>query len=167
MDADRNARIEAMMTAYGTDMLRLCALQLGDWREAEDAAQDTFVKAWKALPRFKGECSEKTWLFRIAVNTCRDYQRTGWFRHMDRSVTPEEMPGQSRQEDGLLRGEIAGAVGALPRRERMAVLLRYYQGMSLEETARAMGISASTAKRLLKKANALLRQALKGWNEDE
>ncbi|MBQ6805760.1 MAG: RNA polymerase sigma factor [Clostridia bacterium] len=167
MDTERIARLERLMAAHGTDIIRLCALQLGDMDQAEDAAQDTFVKAWRALPRFKGECSEKTWLFRIAINTCRDYQRTGWFRHMDRRLTPDDLPLAGQGDAPFFRGEITELVLALPGKQKEAVLLRYYQEMPLEEMARVMGISVSTVKRLLKKANEALRRKLKGWMEDE
>ena len=167
MDTETIARLERLMAAYGTDIIRLCALQLQDRGLAEDAAQDTFIKAWRALPRFKGECSEKTWLFRIAINTCRDYQRTGWFRHVDRSVTPDELPGLGRKEENFMQHTVSDAVGALPKKQKTAVLLRYYQEMALDEIARVMNVSVSTVKRLLKKGNEALRQVLKGWQEDE
>ncbi|MBO5501664.1 MAG: sigma-70 family RNA polymerase sigma factor, partial [Clostridia bacterium] len=70
------------MNQYGDAILRFCTLQLRDVKLAEDAAQDVFIKAWKAMDGFQGRSSEKTWLYRIAINTCRDYQRTGWFRWM-------------------------------------------------------------------------------------
>ncbi|MFR5788348.1 MAG: RNA polymerase sigma factor [Christensenellales bacterium] len=63
---------EALIDAYGDELLRLCLLYLGDRQLAEDAFQETMVKAWRALPDFRGESGAKTWLFHIAVNTCRD-----------------------------------------------------------------------------------------------
>ena len=90
-DAERRETLERPMLAHGTQIKRFCTLQLRDAALAEDAAQEVFVKAWKGLASFRAECGEKTWLTRIAVNTCRDYQRTGWFRFMDRSLTPEEL----------------------------------------------------------------------------
>ena len=69
--------IEEMIARYGGEILRLCLLYLGDRQLAEDAFQETFVKAWKGRDAFRGESSEKTWLSRIAVNTCRDMLRSG------------------------------------------------------------------------------------------
>ena len=63
---------ETLIDAYGDELLRLCLLYLGDRQLAEDAFQETMVKAWRALPGFRGESGAKTWLFHIAVNTCRD-----------------------------------------------------------------------------------------------
>ena len=166
MEAQAAECLESLMHAYGTDIKRFCTLQLRDDALAEDATQDVFVKAWKALGTFRNESSEKTWLIRIALNTCRDYQRTGWFRFMDRRVTPEDLPEVSVDfsfEDGTVAGEIA----SLPSRLKAVILLRYYEGMSLRETADALNVSIATVKRRQEKANQILRRNLKGWYEDE
>ncbi len=61
-----------MVAQYEVSLLRTCYMYLRDRELAEDATQEAFLKAYKALPTFRGECSEKTWLMRIAMNTCRD-----------------------------------------------------------------------------------------------
>ncbi|MBQ6061945.1 MAG: RNA polymerase sigma factor [Clostridia bacterium] len=165
-DTGRSEELENLMELYGDEIKRFCTLQLRDPFQAEDAAQDTFVKAWKALDTFRNESSQKTWLMHIAVNTCRDYQRTGWFRHMDRRIVPEELPEQSR-EDEVPDGEVTEAIRSLPSKLRTMILLRYYEGLSLKETAAAAGISLATAKRQISKANQLLHERLEGWYTDE
>ena len=165
-DTERTSTLERLMREYGNDIKRFCTLQLRDTFQAEDAAQDTFVRAWKALDTFRNEGSEKAWLMRIAVNICRDYQRTGWFRHTDRRVTPDSLPEQG-QEAAFPDGEVSRAVTSLPAKLRMTVLLRYYQGMTIGETADALGVSHATAKRQLKKANEVLRRKLEGWYNDD
>ncbi len=158
--------LENLMEQYGDEIKRFCTLQLRDRFQAEDAAQDTFVKAWKALDKFRNESSQKTWLMHIAVNVCRDYQRTGWFRHMNRSLTPEDLPEQA-QDAVYPDGEVSRAIMSLPDKERLVVLLRYYEGLSLNETAEAAGMSLATAKWHISKANQLLHQRLEGWYYDE
>ena len=165
-DTGYSEELENLMEQYGDEIKRFCTLQLRDPFQAEDAAQDTFVKAWKALDTFRNESSQKTWLMHIAVNTCRDYQRTGWFRHMDRRIVPEELPEQSR-EDEVPDGEVTEAIRSLPSKLRTMILLRYYEGLSLKETAAAAGISLATAKRQISKANQLLHDRLEGWYYDE
>ena len=165
-DTGRSEELENLMELYGDEIKRFCTLQLRDPFQAEDAAQDTFVKAWKALDTFRNESSQKTWLMHIAVNTCRDYQRTGWFRHMDRRIVPEDLPEQSR-EDEVPDGEVTEAIRSLPSKLRTMILLRYYEGLSLKETAAAAGISLATAKRQISKANQLLHERLEGWYTDE
>ena len=165
-DTGRSEELENLMELYGDEIKRFCTLQLRDPFQAEDAAQDTFVKAWKALDTFRNESSQKTWLMHIAVNTCRDYQRTGWFRHMDRRMTPDDLPEQT-QEDTVPDGEVTEAIRSLPSGLRMIILLRYYEGLSLNETATAAGVSLATIKRQISKANRLLRERLEGWYTDE
>lgn len=164
-DTERAQRITEMMNRYGTDIKRFCLLQLRDAGQAEDAAQDVFIKAWRAWGAFRGDSSEKTWLLRIAANTCRDYQRTGWFRFMDRRVTPEDMERSTAfqfPDDSLSK-----AIASLPALLRQAVTLRYFEELSIREMARVLRISEATAKRRVRKANALLKRQLKEWDNDE
>ena len=165
-DTGRSEELERLMDRYGDEIKRFCILQLKDSFQAEDAAQDTFVKAWKALDTFRNDSSEKTWLIRIAVNTCRDYQRTGWFRHMDRRITLEDLPERA-EEMRFPDGEVSGAIASLPAKLRMVILLRYYEGFTVQETANISGVSAATAKRRIRKANQLLQKKLERWYDDE
>ena len=85
---------------------------------------------------------------------------------MDRRVTPEDLPEESvvfSFEDGTVSGEIA----SLPPKLKAVILLRYYEEMSLQESADALNVSIATVKRRLKKANQILCRNLKGWYEDE
>ena len=154
--------LQRMMETYGTSLLRMCAVYLRDINLAQDAVQDTFLKAYRSLPTFRGECSEKTWLIRIAVHTCRDYQRSAWFRRIDRRKCPEDL------QEGTIEQEfpdhtVLNEVSRLPKRSREVILLRYYQGMKIGETAEALSVSISTVKQRCRQANAILREKLKGW----
>ena len=91
-DNDREAVIRRMIGEHQTALLRLCYLYLHDVHLAEDAVQETFIKAYRTLDTFRSASSEKTWLTRIAMRTCCDMRRTFWFRRMDRRVTPEMLP---------------------------------------------------------------------------
>ena len=168
MDARITAEetLHRMMDSYGEGVLRMCYLQLRDTMLAEDAAQDTFFKAYQKLDGFRGDCSEKTWLIRIAINTCRDYQRRAWLKRMDRSVDVETLvlPGEPVEaaDDTVIR-----AVMALPPRSREVVLLRYYQEMQLEEISRVLGIPQGTVTSRLNRARSKLRRQLEGWYFDE
>jgi len=139
-DSLRNQTIERLIELYQTPLLRLCYVQLRDRALAEDAVQETFLKAYKGFAQFRGECSEKTWLTRIAINTCRDFQRGGWFRHTDRSVTPDMLPvgvDPPEPEDS----DLALSVMKLPLKLREAIMLYYYQDMSTEEIAESLGLA--------------------------
>lgn len=152
-------RITRLVAEYQAPLRRMCCVWLGDPSLAEDAVQETFIKACRALPGFRGECSEKTWLFRIALNCCRNARRGWWFRHVDRSIDPDALPPPAvppvEYDDTVIR-----AVGSLPGKLREVTLLYYYQDMSLSEISQALNTSVSTVSRRLETARRQLRQLL-------
>lgn len=159
------ADVKRWMSLYGTDLKRLCLMFLKDAALAEDAAQETFFKAWRYGGNFRQDCSEKTWLIRIAVNVCRDMLRTSWFRRLDRRVTPEDLPLTC--DPNLPDPTLAQALMALPLPQREVILLRYYQGLSPSETAQALNININTVKTRLARGKKHLKEKLEGWYFDE
>ena len=162
MMEENGAWLERAMASHEAALLRLCFAYLGDTALAEDAVQETFVKAYKGYDRYRQESEEKTWLTRIAINTCKDMKRTAWFRHVDRSTSLESLPeGEvpfTERDDTLTR-----TVMALRPKLREVVLLHDWQGLTAEETARALGIPRSTMYNRLEKARRLLRKELEAW----
>ena len=157
-----------LVSQYQRQLLHMCAMYLHDSAAAEDAVQETFLTAYRALPQFRGECSEKTWLMRIAMNTCRDMTRSAWFRHNDRRITPEELqlPVQQNFFDDQ-REELAQAIMKLPRKYKDALLLYYYQDMTQDEVAQALNTSPSSISKRLKHAREKLRILLeRGQNRE-
>lgn len=157
--------VERWMAQYGTDLKRLCLMMLKDLPLAEDAAQETFLKAWRSYGSFRQNASERTWLMHIAVNTCRDMLRTSWFRRLDRRVTPDDLPlacDPSLPDPTLVR-----ELMALPLHQREAILLRYWQGMGTAEIACAMGCSENTVKSNLLRGKRKLKEKLERWYLDE
>jgi RNA polymerase sigma-70 factor, ECF subfamily len=158
-DSIRDRAVCQLVHQYQTALLRMCYLYLQDEALAEDAVQETFVKAYRAMPDFRNECSEKTWLMRIAINTCRDMKRSGWFRYVDRHITPEELPEASvpfAQADE----ELTLAIIKLPRKCKEVFMLRYYQGMSVTEIAASLNVTPSTVSNQLNRARRKLRTML-------
>jgi len=86
---------EELVDFYQTSLLRMCYLNLHDLGLAEDAVQETFVKAYRAMPSFRGDSDVKTWLMRIAINTCRDMQRGTWQKHPNQRVSFDQLPESS------------------------------------------------------------------------
>ena len=162
----REEELARMMARYGSDLLRLCYVALRDASLAEDAVQDTFLKAYRAMDSIRSESSEKAWLASIAMNTCRDLRRTAWMRRVNRSLTPEDLPEATAEAEDPDQ-TVLEAVMRLPPKHKEAVLLRYYEGMKLREIADALHISEETVKARLRRANDKLRKALKGWYYDE
>lgn len=159
--------LDSMITRWEKTLLRLCFAYLCDSALAEDAVQETFFKAWKSRDRFRGEAEEKTWLTRIAINTCKDLLKSAWMKNTDRSVTPDILPEGSvpfdERDDTVTR-----AVMALPPKIKEVTLLHWYQGMTLDEMSKALRLPRSTVNYRLKKAKLMLKQELEDWYyEDE
>ena len=150
----RESVLSRWYDAYGTDVLRLCCFYLGSRADAEDATQETFLKAWKHMDRFQGrnQCAPKTWLMRIACNTCRDHLRRAFRKH----EVPKDDLSSFIQTDSDDR-ELILDVMNLPEKYRAVILLFYLQSMTVRETARALHISPSTVCRRLETARGLLR----------
>lgn len=163
---ERRDHLTRMMTEHGDAIFRMCCLHLRDEQLAEDAAQETFLKAYKHLERFRGECRELTWLTGIAINVCRDFLRTAWLRRIDRNIDISLLP-ECAQADEYRDSTVLAEVMRLPARLREVILLRYYQEMSLKETADALNLGISTVKQRQKKANDILRERLKEWYDEE
>lgn len=165
MDKARN-EIDRLMRQHGSQLLRLCAMLLEDASLAQDAVQETFLKAYRCWNSWRGEASEKTWLTAIAVNVCRDYRRSAWFRRVLRDIDIADLPERG-VPFAFPDDTVITAVMGLPEKLREAVLLRYYQGMTHEEIASALRISDRAVRQRLNRANAILRAQLKEWYEDE
>ena len=154
--------IEELIDQYGDDIFRLCTAYLGDRQLAEDAFQETFLKAWKARERFRGESSEKTWLSRIAVNTCRDMLRSGWFRMRRRSQPIDQLLNLPSDAPEPLESPVRAAVLNLPGRYREVILLYYDQNLKLNEIASLLHLPVNTVSTRLRRARMQLQKTLKG-----
>ena len=154
----KEERIQRWMNEYGASLLKVCVLYLSDYALAEDAVQETFFGAWRAMDRFEGRngCSEKTWLTRIAVNICGTYRRTKWFRHVDTSQPLNECSLSARgvPEEA---GEVLMSVARLPEKYRMVIILYYYHGMNQREIAEALGVRRSMVSYRLRRGLKLLK----------
>ena len=148
-----------LVETYQKPLLNLCYMTLRDRAQAEDAVQEAFLRAYRALPAFRGDSSHKTWLTRIAINVCRDWQRSSWFTRINRYITPDDLPERAAEKDEDASA-VADAIQRLPVRYREVVLLYYDQNMTMPEIAGVLGINASSVSRRLKTACAKLRAAL-------
>lgn len=156
-------RLEQWIHLYSDILFKVCFMNLSDRSLAEDALQDTFLKAWKSLDRFEASSpvNERAWLCRIAINTCRDYQRSKWFRHIDlRRELNDLAPNPSPLDpaDTALFEDIC----QLPSKLKHVLILYYYQDMTLREIATILNLSLGTVHHRLKKAESLLKLSLEG-----
>ena len=144
---------------------------IGREEDARDVVQETFLRAFRALPGFKGEAKFSSWIYRIALNLCRD-----WIRRQRRTPVvqmPEDAEAVERMairdpvdssEDLVARKElsavVAEAMAVLPEEQRTAIVLKEYHGMTFQEIAELQGVPLSTVKTRLYQGLAVLRRNL-------
>ena len=176
---DREA-FEELVKRYDRDVLRLAMNIVHRPEDARDIYQETFLKVYRNLHRFRFECSFYTWLYRIATNVGLDYLRRRTTRREDQAPVPEEAEGGTRDffdrqphqnpstnpERQLLGHEISGrlqeAMKRLSPRERMVFEMKHYEGMRLRAIGDALGTSEETVKNSLFRATRKLRASLDG-----
>jgi RNA polymerase sigma-70 factor (ECF subfamily) len=162
--------IGALVRRYQNYVYRLCFLVMRNEQDAEDMTQETFIRAFRALPRFEireGKSFE-AWLYRIAVNRCRSRMRRKWYQVLPWPNPAPQIVATSVQPDeevmrGERRSEILEAVNTLGDKHRLVVVLRYYAGLTNEEIAQALRIPSGTVRSRLHTA----RQRLKGILAEE
>lgn len=159
------AAFEELVNAYQCAVYRICLRSGLSSADAEDAAQDTFVKAWQALPRFRGDCRFSTWLYRLAANAAIDVARRQK-RHCDTDDI-DEIPlpdsGDTPQQELEKREAVESvrkALAAVKEEYRTALLLRYMQGLSYEEIGKALRLPAGTVKSRINRGKAQLKEIL-------
>lgn len=148
-----------LIAQYHTSILHFCCVILRDPMAAEDAAQETFLKAYRSLPGFRREASEKTWLTSIALNVCRDMRKSAYWQRTERRVTPEELPIAAPEQDPEAFA-LGQSIARLPEKYRDVILLYYYQDMTLQEAAQVLKTTPSTLSKRLAHARALLKKEL-------
>lgn len=159
--------ITRMMKEYGNQILRICYIYLRDYKLSEDAMQDTFIKVYKNYHTFIGESDEKTWITSIAINVCRDYCRTSWFKSIiiginsDSSFT-EENPANidSRIFTKETSKEVLTAVSKLKPKYKDVILLHYYQNYSTGQISKILHIPEGTVCTWLSRARQNLKKLL-------
>lgn len=162
------AAIERFVAAYQPQVYRLAYSILADPAEAEDATQETFLACLRALDSFRGESSFKTWVYTIAINTCRNrWQRAQTrqrvqnilqtvFHTQGRETHPEEQAIQQEADSALWN-----AVRGLDEKHRLPVILRYYHDLPIADIAVLLHVPQGTIHSRLNIARERLRNVLK------
>jgi RNA polymerase sigma-70 factor, ECF subfamily len=157
----RGAELFAQLVAEHDRPLRALAFRLlGDREAMDDVLQEAYTKAFRALPRFRGEAAAGTWLYRIVYNTCLD--------HLRRERRAAELPLESAPEpsapdpgeSAAQRERLAAALRALAPDQRAAVLLVDAEGFDYPTAARVLGVRVGTLASRLSRGRASLRRAL-------
>ncbi|QRG69542.1 sigma-70 family RNA polymerase sigma factor [Brevibacillus choshinensis] len=158
-----DAAFEQIMREYGTRVLRLVTFLVKDQSVAEDLAQDVFVKVYRHLPRFRGQSSIHTWIYRIAVNECKGYLRSWAFRKIlprswikaDFDVSTERVVMEQSERD-----ELVEQVLTLPSLYRQVIVLHYYADLSIAEVANVLSVSEGTVRTRLHRARQQLKKQM-------
>ena len=153
-----------IVQAYSQPLWRAAYRVLDDPAGAEDAVQEAFLRAWRALDRFDEKAELSTWLYRIAINAAIDLKRERKRRAtqgLDQVTPRSEAPDAHRSAYWReMASHAREAISDLPDSERTAILLRHYEGCSIAEIARALGGDENAAKQAVFRAVKKVRAAL-------
>jgi RNA polymerase sigma-70 factor (ECF subfamily) len=172
------AAFDNLVLKHKDRVFNLCYRLLGDYEEANDSAQEAFIKVYGSLRKFRFESAFSTWLYRIAVNTCKNKRKSWAFRQKRKTVFADNpvsgnraQPGPEIQDESqspamvLERKErmraIQEAINALPPEQKEVVTLRDIEGLSYEEVAEITGLNLGTVKSRLARARQDLRKKLR------
>ena len=166
---------DALVLKYQHKLVKLVMRYVRNPAEAEDIAQEAFIKAYRALPQFRGDSAFYTWLYRIAINTAKNAvvsrDRSPVEYDLDRSNTDESYDMQGRMKDsetpeGLvltdeIRSTVNAAIDALPEDLRTAIVLRELEDLSYEEIAAAMACPVGTVRSRIFRAREAIDRRLR------
>jgi RNA polymerase sigma-70 factor, ECF subfamily len=171
--AGDTSAFEMLVVEHQAYVYALAFRVLGNPQEAEDAAQEAFVRAWQALPKFRAQSRFGTWLYRIVTNLC--YNRLPKLRRELAAIGEEEIPDRADFHSGLPEpGAEAGErrqwlhrqIDALPESYRLLITLRYQRELPYEDIASVTGLPLGTVKTGLFRAKERLRSALESFEEE-
>jgi RNA polymerase sigma-70 factor (ECF subfamily) len=166
---------DALVLKYQHKLVKLVMRYVRNPAEAEDIAQEAFIKAYRALPQFRGDSAFYTWLYRIAINTAKNAvvsrDRSPIEYDLDRNSSDESYDMQGRMKDsetpeGLvltdeIRTTVNAAIDSLPEDLRTAIVLRELEGLSYEEIAAAMDCPVGTVRSRIFRAREAIDKRLR------
>jgi RNA polymerase sigma-70 factor, ECF subfamily len=165
--AGDRAALEELLGPHQPSLVGLCYGILGHAEDAEDAAQETFLRALRALSSFRGEAAFRSWLFRIAINLCSTRKRSQrWTEAWDEEASVRAVSALSPEAIALSRLQMSEALSHLLPRQRAILLLREWEGWSLAEIAEAMGWNEVRVRNELHKARRALIEARRREEEE-
>jgi RNA polymerase sigma-70 factor (ECF subfamily) len=161
------AAFQTLVERHRSMVYRVAYQFAGNHHDADDIAQEVFIKVHRSLPRFRQDAQFTSWLYRIAMNACIDHRR----RHAPRASDDDDFAlrnravGEPGPEDRAYAGELGAALQAaidrLPPRQRLIFGMRHFEDLKLIEIARALGLAEGTVKRQLHAAVHRLRDILR------
>lgn len=163
--SDALERLESWMQMYGSDIINLAYSYVHNFHQAEDIAQDVFLRAMTKIDSFRGESSVKTWLLSITANRCKDYLRSWAKRHEVQDESPIErgvasQDTMSEVANGLENDALWGLVHQLPIKYREVIVMYYQRELSGQEIALILDTSEQSVRTKLHRARGLLKELM-------
>jgi RNA polymerase sigma-70 factor, ECF subfamily len=163
---DKELLMDEIMNQYGQEILQLTYSYVNNKAIAEDLTQDIFVKCYKSLHTYSGKSKLRTWLWRIAINHCKDFHRSWYTKNV--VIAGEEMPSNGTKKELVEQSviqkekddELISAIMTLPIKYREVIYLFYYEEMPLKEIAVVTDTGINTVKTRLRRAKELLKERL-------
>jgi RNA polymerase sigma-70 factor (ECF subfamily) len=154
---------ELLYRQHAGRIFALCLrLEAGNSADATELMQDVFIKAWRRISTFRGDCAFSSWLHRMAVNTMLENARSD--RRRIARVLPMDdtslLPGAARSSGVELKMDLENAIASLPKGARLAFVLHDVEGYQHQEIAEELSVSVGTVKAQLHRARRLLRERL-------
>lgn len=173
LEGDQRA-FRDLVDDYKLIIVNTCYGFVHDKEEAEDLAQEVFIQVYESLDKFRGECKLSTWLYRIAVNKAINYKKSVRYRMKkirlegDTSISlpSADEPAQERIEKEEIITHLHRAIGNLPERQRIALVLNKYEERSYKEVADIMGISLASVESLLFRAKTYLEKYFSNYKKE-
>lgn len=157
--------LESLMRTYGNDVLRTAYMYVKDIHIAEDIFQEVFIKVNNNLKNFQGNSSIKTWIIRIAINTCKDYLKSAYSRRivpmeefMEDSITAEDSYADLERQETIQ--SVKEAVMELPDHYKDVIMCVYFQEMSMDQAAQMLDLPVGTIKSRLARAKEKLKESM-------
>jgi RNA polymerase sigma-70 factor (ECF subfamily) len=158
---------DLLVARYQRSIYRLCYRYVNNHEDANDLAQEVFLKAWRAIRRFRGDSAFSTWLYRIAVNACLNFRalRRPLTRELEDTLVDPRPGALAEVERRDAAARVRAAVSRLPEKQRATLILKLFHDLTHEEVASVLGSSVGTAKANLFHALVKLRREMTGAGE--
>lgn len=164
-----NDIIENLISLYGNDVLRIATAYTHNISIAEDIFQEVFIKVALNINKFEKRSSEKTWIIRITINTCKDYLKSSW----NKKVIPMEtfeINSEFQSDEEILNEEQASIIVEeilkLPIKYREVLLLYYYQDLKTSDISKILNLPEASVRTRLRRAREIIKDKLKIILED-
>jgi RNA polymerase sigma factor (sigma-70 family) len=165
-ETDKDNLLESIMDEYGERLTKLSYNYLRDWGQAQEVVQDVFVTCYKHLEEYHNIKSYRSWIYRVTINRCKDKLRSSLLKRFifNQEVLNNMNSLEPNPEDQVLKDReaefLSKCVLALPVKYREAIILFYYEELSIDEISSLVDVNQNTIKTRLKRSRDLLKKVL-------